>query len=86
MARFQVLYWQDVPSLVKVVGDDGAETKRQLPDWFQEEIDKRAMVQGLTDSDAYLEQWRWGDVEERTGSPDEVLDAIERELVAAAGW
>jgi len=86
VSRFQILYWQDVPSLVKVFGEDGSELKRELPDWFQEEIDKRAMVQGLTGSDAYLEQWRWGDIEERQGSPDEVLDAVERDLLAAAGW
>jgi Virulence factor len=81
MARVQVLYWQDVPSLLKAVGDDGAESKRQLPDWFQQEIDKRAMVQGLTDGDAYLEQWHWSEPEERPGTPDEALDALERELV-----
>ena len=40
------------------------------------------MVQGLVGSDAYLEQWRWGDVEERAGTPDDVLDAVERELEA----
>ena len=80
MARYQVLYWQDVPSVVKAFGDDGNELKRQLPDWFQQEIDNRAMTQGLVGSDAYLEQWRWGDVQERDGSPDDVLDAVVREL------
>ena len=83
MARYQVLYWQDVPSLIKAFHDDGSTVSRQLPDWFQQEIDKRAMVQGLVESDAYLEQWRWGDVEERPGDVADVLDAIERELVAA---
>ena len=82
MTRFQVLYWQDVPSLIKAVGDDGAEVKRQLPDWYQQEIDKRAMVQGLVGSDEYLEQWHWSDPEERPGSPDEVLADVERELEA----
>jgi hypothetical protein len=80
LARYQILYWQDVPSLVKAFDEAGGEVKRQLPDWFQQEIDKRAMVQGLTDSDAYLEQWRWGEIEERPGTPDEVLDSVEREL------
>lgn len=80
MTRVQILYWQDVPSVIKAVGDDGAEVKRQLPDWYQQEIDKRAMVQGLTDNDAYLEQWHWSDPEERDGSPDEIVDAVEREL------
>ena len=82
MARYQVLYWQDVPSLVKAFADDGTSISRQLADWFQQEIDKRAMTQGLTGSDAYLEQWRWGDVEERPGAPNEVLDDVERSLEA----
>ena len=82
MARYQVLYWQDVPSVVKAFGDDGSELKRELPEWFQQEIDKRAMTQGLTGSDAYLEQWRWSDVQERPGPPEDVLDAVARELEA----
>lgn len=82
MARVQVLYWQDVPSVIKAVGDDGYEVKRQLPDWYQQEIDKRAMVQGLTDTDDYLAQWHWSEPEERPGSPDDALDALERELDA----
>ena len=82
MTTVRVLYWQDVPSVIKAVGDDGSEVKRQLPEWYQQEIDKRAMVQGLTDSDAYLEQWHWSEPEERPGSPDDVVDAVERELDA----
>jgi len=82
VTRVQILYWQDVPSLIKATGDDGSEVKRQLPEWYQQEIDKRAMVQGLTDSDAYLEQWHWSEPEERPGSPDDVVDAVERELDA----
>jgi hypothetical protein len=80
VARFQILYWQDVPSIVRAFSDDGAELKRELPDWFQQEIDKRAMVQGLAATDAYLEQWRWGDVQERPGSASDVLDDVMREL------
>ncbi len=80
MARFQILYWQDVPSVLQAFDDDGSPVKRQLPDWFQQEIDRQAMEQGLIGSDAYLEQWHWGEVDERPGTPDEVLDALEREL------
>lgn len=71
-----------MPSLVKAFADDGSAVSRQLPQWFQQEIDRRAMAQGLVESDAYLEHWRWGDVEERDGGVDEVLDAVERELDA----
>ena len=82
MARYQILYWQDVPSVIKAFDDDGGQVSRQLPDWYQQEIDKRAMTQGLIESGAYLEQWHWGDIEERSGTPDAVLDAIELELDA----
>ena len=77
MTLVSVLYWQDIPSVVKA-GD----VKRQLPDWFQQEIDNRAMTQGLAGSDAYLEQWHWSDPEEREGSAADVLDAVARELEA----
>ena len=66
----KVLYWQDVPSGVKAA--DGS--KVQLPDAFQQEIDRRAMEQGLDGSDAYLEQWHW---EEREGTLDEVVAALQ---------
>jgi cvfA/B/C family virulence factor len=85
MATVQVLYWQDVPSVVKAIGDDGTEVKRQLADWFQQEIDNRAMTQGLVGSDAYLEQWRWSEAEERPGSPADALDEVARELEARFG-
>ena len=82
MTRVQILYWQEIPSLVRVTGDDGAQLSRQLPDWFQQEIDRVAMDQGLVGSDAYLEQWRWGEAEEREGAPSDILDAVEAELIS----
>ena len=82
MARVQILRWQDIPSVVKAFDDDGGAVSAQLPDWFQQEIDRRAMEQGLIGSDAYLEQWQWGELEERPGSAAEVLDAVVAELTA----
>ena len=78
MSRVQVLYWQHVPSVVKA-GD----VKRQLPDWFQQEIDRVAMEQGLLGSDAYLEQWEWREHGEVEGSDSEAVDAVYDELIAA---
>jgi len=80
VTRVQVLYWQNVPSLVRAFADDGTPHSRPLPDRFQQEIDRLAMEQGLAGSDAYLEQFRWGEPEEREGTPDEVADAVLREL------
>ena len=77
MPRVQVLYWQDVPSVVRV-GD----VKRQLPEWFQQEIDRLAMAQGLAGSDAYLEGWEWRDLGERAGDPATVAGEVEAELVS----
>jgi hypothetical protein len=83
MTWFQVLYWQDVPSLVRVLAADGSHVSHQLPDWFQQEIDRRAMDQGLVGSDEYLEQWRWSEAEERPEPPGEVVEAIAAEFRAA---
>ncbi|MDX6486519.1 MAG: hypothetical protein QOF43_1672 [Gaiellaceae bacterium] len=82
MTRYQILYWQDIPSVLKAVDDDGTEVKRQLPDRFQQEIDARAMAEGLVGSDEYLEHWHWSTAEERPGAPNDVLDDVERELEA----
>jgi cvfA/B/C family virulence factor len=82
VARVQILRWQDVPSVVKAFDDDGSSVSAQLPDWFQQEIDRRAMAQGLIGSDAYLEHWAWSEAEERDGSAAEALDAVVAELEA----
>jgi hypothetical protein len=78
--QVRVLYWQEIPSLIRVTADDGSQVSRQLPDWFQQEIDRVAMEQGLIGSDAYLEQFGWRELEPRDGAPNEVLDAVEAEL------
>ena len=83
MARFQILYWQDVPSLVRIVGDDGTQASHQLPEWFQQEIDRRAMAQRLVGSDAYLEAWHWGEPQERPEEPEALVEALAAKFRAA---
>jgi hypothetical protein len=80
VARFQILRWQEIPSVVKAFDEDGTSASQQLPDWYQQEIDREAMKQGLTGSDAYLEQWNWSESEERPGTAAEVLDAVVAEI------
>jgi alkanesulfonate monooxygenase SsuD/methylene tetrahydromethanopterin reductase-like flavin-dependent oxidoreductase (luciferase family) len=60
-----------------------AKAKRMLPDYFQAAIDAYAMKEGSTEMDAYLEGWRRGPVEERVGTPEEVIDSLVEELTAA---
>ena len=83
--QVRVLYWQEIPSLVRVTTDDGEQVSRQLPDWFQQEIDRVAMEQGLVGSDAYLDQFTWRELEPRDGAPGDVLAAVEAELVGERG-
>jgi hypothetical protein len=82
MIRVQVLSWRDIPSVVRATAEDGTQLSRQLPEWFQQEIDRVAMEEGLIGSDAYLEQWQWSDAGEREGDANTVLDDVEAELVS----
>jgi hypothetical protein len=79
---YQVLYWQDIPAELKV-WDDYDEVKVQLPSRFAERIDAVAQRLGLTQSDAYTAEFRWGEEQERPGSIDEVAASVARELEAA---
>jgi hypothetical protein len=76
------MYWKHIPSQVRA-WDGDAESKGMLPDYFQAAIDAYAMKDGSTDMDAYLEGWHRGPIEERSGAPKEVLDAVVDELTKA---
>jgi len=82
MAQFQVMFWKHIPSQV-MAWEGEAKVKRMMPDHFQAAIDAYAMKDGSTDMDAYLEGWRRGAIEERAGTPEEVLNAVIEELTAA---
>lgn len=79
MALYQILYWQDIPSQLKV-WDDFDEIKIELPNKFATMIDQAAQKRGLTKTDDYLAQWKWSDEEERDGTAEEVANALQREL------
>jgi hypothetical protein len=79
MAFYQILYWQNIPSQVKA-WDDFDETKIELPQKFIVKIDTAAKEQGLTAEDDYLNQWKWGEEQEREGTPEEVAEAVKNEL------
>jgi 5-methyltetrahydrofolate--homocysteine methyltransferase len=81
-ARFQVLYWRDIPSQVKA-WDGFDEVKLDMPTRFADLIDARAQQLGLAKGDDYINELRWGEETERTGAPGEVAAAIRKELEAA---
>lgn len=80
MPRYQILYWRDLPAQVRVY-DGRRPVARALPERFQQEIDRAAMAEGVTGTDAYLDHWQWSECRERAGSVSEVLDSLVRELV-----
>jgi len=82
MAFYQILYWQDLPSQIKA-WDDFDEVRLELPPRFAARIDQAAQARGLTGTDDYLAQWRWGEETAREGSAQAVAEAVRRELEAA---
>jgi len=81
MATYQILYWADIPVQVKA-SEGRSRASAALSERFQEAVDAAAMVAGLVGSDAYTEQFRWGDAQERDGSPRAVADAVAAEIEA----
>jgi hypothetical protein len=80
---YQVLSWRDIPAQVKATDANGDAARTQLPTFFQQEIDRVAMAEGLTGSDAYLDAWAWSETVERDGAATEVAEAVAAEVADA---
>lgn len=78
MIQYQVLYWRDIPVQIKLFAGRRP-SSHSLPDRFQLAIDRIAMQERLVGTDAYLDQWHWSAKKERTGTPEDVLQALLRE-------
>lgn len=66
MAKVVVVYWRDIPAQV-IVGKGRRGHKVQLPERFEQAIDRCAMKVGARDTDAYLSEWRKADPYEVEG-------------------
>jgi Virulence factor len=84
MATYRVLYWQEIPTQIKVE-DDEEDLTVMLDGRFMAQVDILAAKRGLQSSDDYLAQWKWSAEEEREGSAREVADVLKAEL-EAKGW
>lgn len=97
MAQMTIVYWRDIPAQV-IVKQGRAVARRQLPERFEQAIDRCAMKVGARDTDAYLAEWRRGEPVEVEGDL-EALAAAEAErlertfdnaalkaLIANDGW
>lgn len=74
MPDVTIVYWRDIPAQV-IVGKGRRGSKRQLPERFEQAIDRAAMKVGAEDTDAYLAEWRKADPVAVEGDPEAVADA-----------
>jgi cvfA/B/C family virulence factor len=81
MARYRIIQWRDLPSLVEAE-DGGATVRVPLSQRFQDLIDAVAMREGATETDAYLEGWTSGPESERPGDAEAVARQVADELEA----
>ncbi|MDF2232076.1 virulence factor [Albimonas sp. CAU 1670] len=58
MTQVTVVWWRDIPAQVIAGKGRRGGAKRQLPERFEQAIDRCAMKVGAKDSDAYLAEWR----------------------------
>ncbi len=81
MAMYQILYWQEIPSMVEARDQNGVK-KIQLNHKFQGLIDEAAMRRKFAGTDAYLEEWNKGPKTEADGDADTVAQSISDEIEA----
>lgn len=74
MPDVTVVYWRDIPAQV-IVGKGRRGAKVQLPERFEQAIDRAAMKVGAADTDAYLAEWHKAAPYTVDGDPMEVAQA-----------
>ncbi|MEO0426529.1 MAG: virulence factor [Pseudomonadota bacterium] len=81
MAELVIVYWRDIPAQV-IVGKGRRAAKRQLPERFEQAIDRCAMKVGARDDDAYLAEWRKSEPLNVDGDAEIVADETAKRLEA----
>ncbi|TVQ56561.1 MAG: hypothetical protein EA355_06595 [Rhodobacteraceae bacterium] len=81
MPTLTIVSWRDIPAQV-VVGEGRRAARRQLPERFEQAIDRCAMKVGARDSDAYLAEWRRSAPMAVEGDPEAAAEAEAARLSA----
>ncbi len=81
MPDVTIVFWRDIPAQV-IVGKGRRGAKVQLPERFEQAIDRCAMKIDAKDSDAYLAEWRKADPYAVDGEQGEVAAAEAARLEA----
>jgi hypothetical protein len=74
MPDVTIVYWRDIPAQV-IVGKGRSGSKVQLPERFEQAIDRCAMKIGAKDADLYLAEWRKATPYPMDGEPAEIAAA-----------
>ena len=74
MVDVTIVYWRDIPAQV-IVGKGRRGAKAQLPERFEQAIDRAAMKVGAADTDSYLAEWRKAASYDVEGDAQEVCTA-----------
>ena len=74
MAKLVIVFWRDIPAQV-IVGKGRRAAKVQLPERFEQAIDRAAMKTGAAGTDEYLAEWRKSTPVEVSGSDQDVANA-----------
>jgi hypothetical protein len=81
MPEVTIVYWRDIPAQV-IVGKGRRGSKVQLPERFEQAIDRCAMKIGAKDADAYLAEWRKAPPYEVDGEQEALAASIAADLEA----
>ena len=71
MPEVTIVYWRDIPAQV-IVGKGRRGAKKQLPERFEQAIDRAAMKSGAAETDDYLAEWRKAPTYPLDGEPDDI--------------
>ena len=82
MAKYQIIYWRNIPVQVRVRNGRKRQTQ-PLSDRFQKSVHRAAYRGKAITGDAYIEEWQPTRWQERVGEPQDVLQQVAAELEAA---
>ena len=97
MVDVTIVYWRDIPAQV-IVGKGRSGAKKQLPERFEQAIDRAAMKVGADGTDDYLAEWRKAAPFSVEGTPSDVVESEAarldaeydrdriKQLIANDGW
>ncbi|GGA20700.1 virulence factor [Neptunicoccus cionae] len=74
MPDVTIVYWRDIPAQV-IVGKGRRGAKVQLPERFEQAIDRCAMKIDAKDTDSYLAEWRKAEPYSVDGEQGEIATA-----------